>query len=226
MQKIHRFRLIPWMHKISFGPLPSIDTFYSIQGFWQWTVKAQIRLCECSLIWTFTVCTYGTFSLSVAQFSMYAWKFADWFESDCIWGCVLLRTVCDLDSVQWVCSWLQRVCSGHFLHVRNSCLWYMFAIHVHVSYCNSQSRVCVMFDDCDSVCDSCWWLTSVIHACDSCLFYFFIIIIFITLWANSADDKLIFFLIFPGNRHCHFIQIVSWRDTLHEMSKPGFWENK
>ena len=37
---------------------------------------------------------------------------------------------------------------------------------------------------------------------------------FTTLWANSADDKLmIFFLFFPGNRIWHFVQIVSagWR---------------
>ena len=44
---------------------------------------------------------------------------------------------------------------------------------------------------------------------------------FTTPWANSADDKLmIFFLFFPENRFWHFMQIVSIRDNLHEMSKP------
>ena len=39
------------------------------------------------------------------------------------------------------------------------------------------------------------------------------------LWANSADDKfMIFFLFFfPENRICHFMQIVSTGDNLHEM---------
>ena len=70
---------------------------------------------------------------------------------------------------------------------------------------------------------------------------------FTTLWANSADDKLIFFsrkqvltfhahclhsadnklmfffLFFLENRTCHFMQIVSIGDSLHEMSKPVFW---
>ena len=36
-----------------------------------------------------------------------------------------------------------------------------------------------------------------------------------TIWVNSADDKLIFFLFFPENIHfqnrlCHFMQIVSF----------------
>ena len=57
-----------------------------------------------------------------------------------------------------------------------------------------------------------------IHISDSVLFFFFCIIIIITIWVNSADNKLIFFLIFPENRHNHFIQIVSWRDTLPEIS--------
>ena len=35
-------------------------------------------------------------------------------------------------------------------------------------------------------------------------------LIFTTLWANSADDKLVpFFLIFPENRIWHFMQTVS-----------------
>ena len=43
--------------------------------------------------------------------------------------------------------------------------------------------------------------------------------IFVTLYTNSADDKLmIFFLFYPENRLSHFIQIVSLGDNLHEMS--------
>ena len=50
---------------------------------------------------------------------------------------------------------------------------------------------------------------------------------FTTLWALSADDKLmIFFLFFPVNRIWHFMQIVSWGDNLHEMSNPVFWEKQ
>ena len=45
---------------------------------------------------------------------------------------------------------------------------------------------------------------------------------FTTLWANSADDKVMIF--FPENRHGHFMQIVSYGDNLHEMSKLIFWE--
>ena len=48
-----------------------------------------------------------------------------------------------------------------------------------------------------------------------------------TLWANSADDKLmIFFLFFPENRLWHFMQIISIGDCLHEMSKLVFSEKK
>ena len=47
---------------------------------------------------------------------------------------------------------------------------------------------------------------------------------FTTLWANSADNKLIFFLFFPENRIRYFMQIVAIKNTLHEMSKPVFWE--
>ena len=48
---------------------------------------------------------------------------------------------------------------------------------------------------------------------------------FTTLWAFSADDKLmIFFLFFPENRIWHFMQIVSLGDNLHEMSNSVFWE--
>ena len=46
---------------------------------------------------------------------------------------------------------------------------------------------------------------------------------FTTLWANSADDKLIFFLFFLENRIRHFMHIVSDGDSLHEMSNPAFW---
>ena len=37
------------------------------------------------------------------------------------------------------------------------------------------------------------------------------------LWANSADNQLIFFFYFPENRLCHLV------DNLKEMSKPTFW---
>ena len=50
-------------------------------------------------------------------------------------------------------------------------------------------------------------------------------VLFTTLWAYSADNKLvIFFLFFPENRIWHFMQIVSTEDNLHEMSYPVFWE--
>ena len=46
---------------------------------------------------------------------------------------------------------------------------------------------------------------------------------FNTLWAYSADNKLMtFFLFFPENRFWHFMQIGSNGDNLHEMSKPFF----
>ena len=48
---------------------------------------------------------------------------------------------------------------------------------------------------------------------------------FTTLWAFSADDKMmLFFLFFPENRIWHYMQIVSLGDNLHEMSNPVFWE--
>ena len=47
---------------------------------------------------------------------------------------------------------------------------------------------------------------------------------FTTLWANSANDKLtIFFLPFPEKKICHFMQIVSIGDNLHEMSICLCW---
>ena len=39
-----------------------------------------------------------------------------------------------------------------------------------------------------------------IHTFAIQVYYFFCIIIIITLWANSADNKLIFFLIFPEKK--------------------------
>ena len=47
-----------------------------------------------------------------------------------------------------------------------------------------------------------------------------------TLKANSADNKLTFFLFFPENKLWHFMQIVSWGDNLHEMSKAYFLGKK
>ena len=48
---------------------------------------------------------------------------------------------------------------------------------------------------------------------------------FTTLWAFSANGKLmIFLLFFQENRIWHFMQIVSWGDNLHEMSNPVLWE--
>ena len=53
----------------------------------------------------------------------------------------------------------------------------------------------------------------------------FQLLTFTTLWAFSADDKMmLFFLFFPENRIWHFMQIVSLGDNLHEMSNPVFWE--
>ena len=50
---------------------------------------------------------------------------------------------------------------------------------------------------------------------------------FTTLLANSVDDKLlIFFLFFPENRFWYFMQIVSFWDSLHEISKIVFWETR
>ena len=44
-----------------------------------------------------------------------------------------------------------------------------------------------------------------------------------TLWANSADGKLvIFFLCLLDNRIWHFMQIVSLGDNMHEASDPIF----
>ena len=43
----------------------------------------------------------------------------------------------------------------------------------------------------------------------------------------AADMILKYFsYVFLESRLCHFMQIVSWGDNLHEMSKPIFWEKK
>ena len=42
------------------------------------------------------------------------------------------------------------------------------------------------------------------------------------LWADSANNKLIFFLFFLENRIWHFMQIVSLGDNLHKVSNPIF----
>ena len=51
-------------------------------------------------------------------------------------------------------------------------------------------------------------------------------LIFTTLWANSADDKLtiFFFLFSPKNRLLHFKQIVSY--NLHEIVKTFYISSK
>ena len=50
---------------------------------------------------------------------------------------------------------------------------------------------------------------------------------FTSLWANSADDKLIiFFLVSPENNFFHSMQIASFGDNLHGMPESVFWENK
>ena len=49
----------------------------------------------------------------------------------------------------------------------------------------------------------------------------------ITFWASSANDKLvIFFLFFLENRFCHFMQVVSNGDNLHEMLNSFSGKNK
>ena len=49
------------------------------------------------------------------------------------------------------------------------------------------------------------------------------VLTFTTLWVNSVNDKfMIFSLFFPENRTCHFMQISSIGDNLHEMSNSIF----
>ena len=43
-------------------------------------------------------------------------------------------------------------------------------------------------------------------------------LIFTTLWANSADNKLIFF---PEKK-----RLIDFKQNLHEISKSYFWEKK
>ena len=48
-------------------------------------------------------------------------------------------------------------------------------------------------------------------------------LLFSTIWANSAEDKLmIFFLFFPENRFVNYF----FGDNLYEMSKHVFWKKK
>ena len=51
---------------------------------------------------------------------------------------------------------------------------------------------------------------------------------FTTLRANSADDKLICFFIFPRKQdlifHANCLHYIG--DNFHELAKPVFWENK
>ena len=44
-----------------------------------------------------------------------------------------------------------------------------------------------------------------------------------TLLANSEDDKPLMVLFFTENRIWDFMQIVSIRNNVHEMSNPVFW---
>ena len=46
---------------------------------------------------------------------------------------------------------------------------------------------------------------------------------FTTLGANSADDKLIFFLFIPVNRIWHFMQIVTV-NIYHSLDKLSRWQ--
>ena len=87
--------------------------------------------------------------LGMAQFSMYAWKFADqliwkWLymkESDCIWRCVFLCAVCGFSSVQLVSS-------RCFLYVCDLC--WRFTLAVHVGDCNSYLQFILGIHICDS----------------------------------------------------------------------------
>ena len=50
-------------------------------------------------------------------------------------------------------------------------------------------------------------------------------ITFTTLWAYSADDKLMMiFIFFLKNEIRHFMLIFSIEDNLHKISKTVFWE--
>ena len=76
-------------------------------------------------------------------------------------------------------------------------------------------------------CLDCLLLEEVVRAVSTLFAIFFRLIIWhlhlTTLWADSADDKLmIIFLFFLENRIWHFMQIVSLGDNLHEVSDPIF----
>ena len=45
-------------------------------------------------------------------------------------------------------------------------------------------------------------------------------------WVNISTDGILkyFFLVFPGKWLCHFMQIVSLGDNLHEIAKPIFYK--
>ena len=45
-------------------------------------------------------------------------------------------------------------------------------------------------------------------------------------FSRRQIDDVFFFLFSPENRACYSMQIASWRDNLHEMSKPIFWRKK
>ena len=47
---------------------------------------------------------------------------------------------------------------------------------------------------------------------------------FTTLWADSADDKLM--TVFSENSIWQFMQIVSYGDNLYELSNRIFWKKK
>ena len=49
-------------------------------------------------------------------------------------------------------------------------------------------------------------------------------LIFTTLWANSADDKLMFFLFSLENRLWHFMQTVSLEEIIYMKYQNLFWE--
>ena len=60
--------------------------------------------------------------------------------------------------------------------------------------------------------------------CNFTILLLVMVLTFITLYVNSADDTLMILFFFFSNRFWHFIQIVSCGDNLHEMAKPVFWK--
>ena len=130
--------------------------------------------------------------------------FLAWLSSACMHESLLI----DLKvTIYWRCVFLCAVCVRFQL-----CTVTQFAmLSIRLRFMSV-----IHMGDCDSYLQ----FMLAIHICDSGLlsFFFFCIIIIITLWVNSADNKLIYFLIFPESWHHHFIQIVSWWDILPEMS--------